>query len=114
MQEYYAIDIDRRDEHSPIHVAACAVGLGARPGSRVLTEFDADNRWTLTDQLIAMNVTTLRWLCYWLGGCKGVEPEPIAPERVRNANKGKKKAEAMAMPIDELMSLLSKPRKGVS
>lgn len=113
LQQFYGIDLDRAmmGEHSPIQVAACAVGL--QPGSRVLAAIEPDTKWTQTDQLLASLLNHLRWLMYSLSGGKGVEPDFIGTKAMQKKNGKSRKADAMAMPVDELMKQLNKPRKGV-
>lgn len=112
LQQYYGIDLDRAmsGEHSPVQVAACACGL--QPGSRVLTAIDPDFAWTLTDQLLALQVNHMRWLMYSLGGGKGKEPENIGTSRMKK-KKNQKKLDAQVMTVDALMAELKKPRKAV-
>ena len=82
-------------------------------GSRVLYELNPDSFWTLENILQATLINDLRWFAYVLGGSKGAEPERIGASWMKKP-KNTRNMDAMAMPIDELMERLARPRKGVN
>ena len=114
LQQYYGIDLDRAarlGEHLPTHVADCAAMLPQ--GSRVLLAINKDTAWSLTDTLLAMNLNFWRELLWVLGRRKGAEPERIGPSWMRK-KQSVRKVDAMAMTVDELLEILSKPRRGAN
>ena len=111
LQQFYGIDLDAAMSggHSPIHIAALFVQLPQ--DSRIARAIDPDNRWTLTDVLLATIANALHGLIWGLGDerRRGRRPEPIGPTWM---TKGRMRSlPARVLPVSELMRELAKPRR---
>lgn len=109
LQRVYGIDLDHAmaGEHTADHIAMLVSQLP--PESRVREEVDPDAAWTLTDVLLA---TVCNQLAAWMYAMsdkrkRGNRPQPIGPSWMR---KRERRLESRALPIDELMQILSKDR----
>lgn len=94
--------------HSTSHVAALAVQLP--PDARIRVAEDKDRAWTLDSVTLACILNSLNALIYGLGDPKrrGAEPKPLGPSWL--TRQAMRTLDARALPIDELMAELSKPR----
>lgn len=99
-------------EHSAGHVAALAFNLP--PGSCLKAAMDPDASWTRTEILLACLVNLFNALNYGLSDKKtrGPEPKRVGPSWMTKGNTRTRNIAKRAMPIDQLMEILSKPRKG--
>lgn len=98
--------------HSPIHIAALFVQLPQ--DSRIARAIDPDNRWTLTDVLLATIANAIHGLIWGLGDerRRGRRPEPIGPTWM---TKGRMRSlPARVLPVSELMRELTKPRRAAT
>ena len=94
--------------HSPRHIAALFVQLPQ--DSRIARAIDPDNRWTLTDVLLATIANALHGLIWGMGDerRRGRRPEPIGPSWM---TRGKMRSlPARVLSVSELMRELAKPR----
>ena len=111
LQETYHIDIDRAmvGEHTAKHIAALVVQLPSNARCRVVE--NQDNLWTLNDVVNVSTYNALRLLMWSFGDPKkrGQMPQIFGPSWMVNANK--KTLPARALPVNELMEILSKPRR---
>lgn len=111
LQQYYGIDLDdaMAGAHSARHVAALLAQLP--PDCRVARAEDPDAAWTLTDSLLATVANALHTLMWGMSDPKkrGQRPAPIGPSWMRG--KRTRTLDARAMPVDELMQELTKPRR---
>jgi len=109
LQRVYGIDLDHamRGEHSPMHVAALVSQLPQDSRIRVVDEPDAE--WTLTAVLLASILNALRGLMWGMSDKRrrGPQPKPVGPSWMT----GTRSLQARAMPLDELLAELGKPRR---
>ena len=95
-------------EHSAEHIAALFSCLPT--DAAVFVAENPDCSWTREHVLLAGIYNSLNAFIYGMSDKRkrGKKPQPIGPSWM---TKGKtRKLEARAMPIDELMAVLSKPR----
>ena len=108
MQEVYGIDIDLApmQGHSAIHVAALAAQLPH--GARIHRAEEQDCAWSLTDVLLAALLNEFRTMEWAMldKRRRGPRPQPVGPSYMA----GRHRLKARAMPVDELMEILSRPR----
>ncbi len=111
LQETYGIDIDRAiaGEHTARHIAALVVQLP--PNARCRVAANKDNVWTLSDVVNVSTLNALRAFMWSFGDPKkrGQMPQVIGPKWMVDANK--RTLPARALPVDELMEVLSRPRR---
>ena len=111
LQETYGIDIDRAiaGEHTARHIAALVVQLP--PNARCRVAANKDNVWTLSDVVNVSTLNVLRAFMWSFGDPKkrGQMPQVIGPKWMVDANK--RTLPARALPVDELMEVLSRPRR---
>lgn len=111
LQETYGIDIDRAiaGEHTARHIAALVVQLP--PNARCRVAANSDNVWTLSDVVNVYTLNVLRAFMWSFGDPKkrGQMPQVIGPKWMVDANK--RTLPARALPVDELMEVLSRPRR---
>lgn len=111
LQRVYGVDIDRAMEgrHSAEHIAALAAYLPS--DSCVYKARSEDARWGLDSTLLAALLNSLNALIYGLGDAKrrGNPPQLVGPSYMTKGNG--RSLDAMAMTADELMAVLSKPRR---
>lgn len=111
LQETYGIDIDRAiaGEHTARHIAALVVQLP--PNARCRVAANRDNVWTLSDVVNVSTLNALRVFMWSFGDPKkrGQMPQVIGPKWMVDANK--RTLPARALPVDELMEVLSRPRR---
>lgn len=110
-QEFYGIDLDHAmaGAHTPHHIACLAVQLPQR--SRTMTKEDADMAWGMPEVLLASILNSLNGLIWGMSDKRkrGQYPEQVGPSRL--TEKPKRSLPALAMPVDELMMELSRPRR---
>ena len=94
-------------EHAPVHVAALVSQLPQ--DARVRVADDPDAEWTLTAVLLASLLNALRGLMWGMSDKRrrGPQPKPVGPSWMT----GRRNIAARAMPVDELVAELSKPRR---
>ena len=111
LQETYGIDIDRAiaGEHTARHIAALVVQLP--PNARCRVAANRDNVWTLSDVVNVSTLNALRAFMWSFGDPKkrGQMPQVIGPKWMVDANK--RTLPARALPVNELMEVLSRPRR---
>ena len=111
LQETYGIDIDRAiaGEHTARHIAALVVQLP--PNARCRVAANRDNVWTLSDVVNVSTLNALRVFMWSFGDPKkrGQMPQVIGPKWMVDANK--RTLPARALPVNELMEVLSRPRR---
>ena len=92
--------------HTAHHIAVLASQLPER--SRVACAMDPDNAWGM-DQVLAANlVNCMVMLMYSMGDKRrrGPRPQMVGPSWMN----GRRRMDAQAMTVDELMEQLSRPR----
>lgn len=79
-------------------------------GSSLLSEYDADASWTRDQALMALLVNHMKALMYSMTPKKdrGPEPQMVGPSYMTEGQR--RSLEARAMPTDELLRALAKPR----
>ena len=111
LQQTYGIDLDRAmaGEHTAAHIAALVAQLP--PDARVRVASDKDAVWTLSDIINVSVFNSVRALMWGLGDPKrrGREPELVGPSWLKAANRHT--LPARALPVDELLKELNKPRR---
>ena len=108
LQRFYGIDWDRREEHTPEHIASLVAHLPQ--DSAIHRAYDEDAQWTLDRVLLATIANSLNMLMWGMSDSKkrGPRPDMIGPSWMRLKTR---KLEAQAMPIEELMEKLSQARR---
>ena len=96
--------------HSAAHVAALAFHLP--PGSCLKAAIDPDAGWTRADIILAALFNDFNALLYGMGDPKSRGPQPalIGPSWMTKGKQRTRKIPARALPVDELMEILSRPR----
>lgn len=111
LQRVYGVDIDRAmaGEHSAEHVSALAAYLPS--DSCVYKARSEDARWSLDSTLLAALLNSLNALIYGFGDPKkrGSAPKLIGPSYMTKGNG--RTLDASVMTADELLGILSKPRR---
>lgn len=111
LQETYGIDIERAmaGAHSPVHVAALTAQLP--PDARVRVAENKDSAWTLHDIVAVQLLNDFRTFVWAMSDSRkrGAAPQPIGPSWL--SARRRKSLPARALPVDELMEELSKPRR---
>lgn len=95
--------------HRPRHIAALVAQLP--PDCRIACAENADNRWSLTDSLLATIANALHGLIWGMGDPKkrGTAPQLIGPSWMTRGRTHS--LPACVMSVGELMDELSKPRR---
>ena len=110
LQQYYGIDLDRArsGEHTATHIAALVANLPRE--ARIVAIGNKDAVWGLRETLFAILINNFNLFVWGMADKKkrGAKPELIGPEYLI---KPKKKLAARVLPIDELMKILSMPRR---
>ena len=110
LQRYYGIDLDHAmgGEHTPYHIAELVRFL-PHDGS-IGRAYDEDAAWSLDRTLVAMLVNSLNALIWGMGdkSKRGPQPDRVGPSYMRFK---KRTLEAQAMPIEQLMEILSRERR---
>lgn len=111
-QMYYGIDWDKVEEHSAGHVAALAFHLPN--GSCLKSAMDPDASWTRSEILLACLVNLFNALNYGMSDRKtrGPEPKRVGPSWMTAGEKHSRNIAPRAMPVERLMEILSRPRRG--
>lgn len=110
LQRHYGIDWDKAEEHSAGHVAALMLNI-PQGESATYAAIDPDAGWTREQVMLALLVNHIALLRWGMADRKsrGTQPSLVGPSWM---TKGKmRKLAARTLPIDELMRVLSKPRK---
>lgn len=96
--------------HTARHIAALAFHLP--PGSCLKEAIDPDAAWTRSDILLAIVVNDFNALLYGMSDPKtrGAQPKRVGPSWMTKGNVHTRNIGGMAMPINELMEILSRPR----
>lgn len=110
LQQYYGIDLDHAmsGEHSATHIACLLIELPIDARVRVAEVSDA--AWTREQVLIAALLNSLNGLIYGMSDPRkrGKRPEIVGPSWMKKGST--RSLPARAMPINELMEILSRPR----
>ena len=108
LQRYYGIDWDRREKHTPTHIAALVKHLPQ--DSALCRAYSEDAEWTLDRVLLATIANSLNMLIWGMGdkSKRGNRPQMIGPSWMRLKTRT---LDAQAMPIDELLAKLSLERR---
>ena len=96
--------------HTAAHIAAIAFHLP--PGSCLKAAIDPDAGWTRAETLLAVLVNDFAALLYGMSDPKSRGPQPrlVGPSWMTKGKTHTRTIPARAMPIDELMEILSRPR----
>lgn len=113
MQRFYGIDLDHamRGEHTPNHIAELVRFVPQ--DSALVRAIDDDAMWTLDRSLLAALLNSLNLMIWGMSdkSKRGAKPEMVGSSRMRNNGRA---LDAQAMPIDELMAVLSLERSVTS
>lgn len=111
LQQFYNIDLDHAMDggHSVAHVAALVSQLPQ--GARLVSAYRKDSEWTLTAILQAVLINKFSMFVWGMADKKkrGPKPKLIGPSWMVQPQM--QSLPAQAMPINQLMSELQKPRK---
>lgn len=111
LQQTYGIDLDNAmgGKHTAAHIAALVVQLP--PNARLRVAEDKDALWTLTDVIAVNTYNALRMFMWGMSDPKkrGNQPEIIGPEWMKR--RGKQSLPARVLSVDELMKVLTLPRR---
>lgn len=112
LQQHYGVDLDRAmaGAHSVHHIACLVMQLPSN--ARIRCAEHEDSNWTLTDVLLASIINSLNVLIHCLFSSKrnrGRMPELIGPSWMKEKARTRS-LPARALPVDELMEILNKPR----
>jgi len=106
----YGIDLDHAisGKHTPNHVGALIAYLPTN--AYIKQEVNDDASWTREETILASIQNNLRGLIYGMTpkSKRGAEPKPLGPSWMTREKM--QKLPARAMPIEELMKVLEKPR----
>ena len=111
LQRHYGIDLDHAmaGEHTAAHIGALVACLPS--DAAVFKAKNPDAAWTLETVLLAVIHNDISSLIYGMSDPRkrGHKPKPIGPSWLTKG--AVRTLEARALPIDELMAELSKPRR---
>lgn len=96
--------------HTASHIAALAFHLP--PGSCLKAAIDPDAGWTRSEILLAAVFNDFNAMLWGMGDPKSRGPEPhlVGPSWMAKGRQRTHTLAARAMPIDELMEILTRPR----